>query len=66
MNNLTVKIDKKEFLKLPEGEQNWMLYGISEGHEERITKLEKQKWIKNSLALIGGVSGGILAKIGLG
>lgn len=66
MNNLTVKIDKEEFLKHPEGEQNWILYGALNGHEERITSLEKQKWIKSFLAFVGGVIGGIAAKVGLG
>jgi len=66
MNNLTVKIDKEEFLKKSEGEQNWVLYEVAEGHEERIGKLEKQKWIKGSLAFAGGIIGGIAAKVGLG
>lgn len=66
MNNLTAKIDKEEFLKLPETEQNWLLYGALNGHEERITKLENQSWIKSGLAPVGGVIGGVGAKIGLG
>lgn len=66
MNNLTVKIDKEEFLKKPESEQHWLLYGALNGHEERIAKLEKQKWIKGSLAFAGGIIGGVAAKIGLG
>lgn len=66
MSNLTVKIDKEEFLKHPEGEQNWILYGAVQGHEERITKLESQRWIKGSLAFVGGIFGGILARLGLG
>lgn len=66
MNNLTVKIDKEEFLKHPEGEQNWILYEAAVGHEERIVKLEKQKWVKGSLAFAGGIIGGVAAKIGLG
>ena len=66
MNNLTVKIDKDDFLQKSESEQNWVLYEAAVGHEERITKLEKQKWVKGSLAFAGGIIGGVAAKIGLG
>lgn len=66
MSNLTVKISEEEFLKKPVGEQNWILYESEVGHEERIVKLEKQKWVKGSLAFAGGIIGGIVAKIGLG
>lgn len=66
MNNLTVKISEKDFLQKSEGEQNWVLYGASVGHEERIVKLEKQKWVKGTLAFAGGIIGGVAAKIGLG
>lgn len=31
MNNLTVRIDKEEFLKKPVGEQNWVLYEAAVG-----------------------------------
>lgn len=66
MNNLTVKISEEEFLEKPESEQHWVLYRAIQGQDERIVKLEKQKWIKGSLAFAGGIIGGIAAKIGLG
>jgi len=66
MNNLTVKIDKEEFLKKSEGEQNWVLYEVAEGHEERITKLESRPWWNQGKSFLGGVLGGALVMIGKG
>lgn len=66
MSNLKTSIDKDEFLAKPLEEQNYLIFGAVGGHEERITTLEKQKWVKSSLAFVGGVFGGIVAKIGLG
>lgn len=63
---MKTRVSKEDFMKMPQKEQNYLILGAVEGHEERITKLESQKLVKTSIAFVGGVFGGILAKIGLG
>ena len=66
MADLKTSIDKEHFLTLPNNERDYVIFSAVQGHEDRITKLENQKWFKGSLAFVGGIIGGVAAKFGLG
>ena len=66
MGNIKTNISKEHFMTLPSKEQNYVILSAVEGHEERITILEKRSWTKHPLSLIGGIIGGIIARVGLG
>ena len=65
MNNLTVKIDKEEFLKKPEGERSYITYSVVQDLQERMIIVEQPKpWWNKSQAFIGGILGGAFVMIG--
>ena len=73
MANLRTEINKEEFMAMPRAEQSFMIFGAVKGnaeniekHDERIAALEKGSWTKHPLSFIGGIIGGIAAKVGLG
>lgn len=60
MNNLTVKIDKEEFLGKPEEERSYITYSVVQDLQERVVKIEGWSWWNQSKAYVGGAIGGAL------
>jgi len=64
MNNLTVKIDKQEFLAKPEEERSYITYSTLVSLQERVCKIENRSWWDKPSSFLGGMLGGILAVVG--
>jgi len=64
MNNLTIKIDKQEFLQKPEAERSYITYSVVQDLQERVVKIEKKSWINKGQSFAGGILGGALVMIG--
>ena len=62
---MRTQVSKNEFIKMPQEEQNYLIFGAVEGIDKRVTILERQKWWKSSLSFVGGIPGGIIAMVGL-
>jgi len=61
-NGLKTTIDKEDFVRLPQEEQNYLIYGGVTGNEKRITALEEHNrgFFQQSKSIIGGTIGGFL------
>jgi len=61
MNEMTVKISKEEFLKLPEEERSYMTYSATTDLQERMMKCEGRPLWNQSKSFLGGILGGAIA-----
>ncbi len=61
-NGLKTSIPRDEFMRLPQKEQNFLIYGAVAGHERRIDALEEKtsNWWHQSKAIVGGIVGAII------
>ncbi len=59
MSNAKMIITKESWENMPDGEKNWLMFNTIQSMDRRITRLEKGGIINKSLALAGGVIGGI-------
>ena len=65
MANAHMIIDEKDWEGLPEKKRSWIMYNTMRSVEQRVSKLERRKWLDKGLTFAGGILGGFLAYIGI-
>lgn len=66
MGKLQTSISEEKFMEKTPEEQRYILYEAAIRGQEEMSKLKKWNWSRHPLAFVGGIIGGIAAKVGLG
>jgi hypothetical protein len=52
-------VTKEDWENMTPDQQSWMTFNAVQAMNDRVSCLEKKKWVNSSCAVIGGIIGGI-------
>jgi len=65
MSNAHMIVSEESWRGMPEEDRAWLMFNTLQAVDQRVTKLEKRKWLDKSLTFGGGALGGFLAYLGI-